>query len=118
MTAAEFLKRVQAYYAKPNAKEPMVYNTEQVVRLNNYLSGFPGDTLDRLYEAVVDHYNGTWALPKVMDLHEVFPHIRKREEVNPNQITDDAGFTEEEMESALAKFRNIAGRVVEKRRFE
>ena len=115
MKAAEFLKRVQEYYGKQ-------YNAVQLESLRGWFSRKDDRLVAPLYVEVVRQYDGRFRLPLVRDLNELWTEVLDTrpglESSGAKQITDDAGWTDAEMDEALEKFRSIAGRVAEKRRFE
>jgi hypothetical protein len=75
-----------------------------------------------LYEAVVTvHPMSLRSLPDIAVISEAMKGLDRPEVYEPPtnamQITDEAGWTDEEREKAIEKFRTISGRVAAKRRF-
>ncbi|MFW5836239.1 MAG: hypothetical protein ACOCVK_02405 [bacterium] len=76
-----------------------------------------------LYEAVVTvHPMSLRSLPDMAVIAQAMKGLDRPEvyeqPTNARQITDDAGWTDEDREAALEQFRTIAGRLTDAKRFE
>ena len=110
------LDAFQEYYERS-------YNERMRKDLVSAIGDPPKKYLVELYKQVIHTHESKYGklpdlavISKVREqMKPVFAYIEQRTD---RQITDDAGWTQEELTEALDKFRAIGGRVAEKRRFE
>jgi hypothetical protein len=115
-TAEEFGKRLEDYFGGKK------YTRQQKHEIKRWAERRSPRTRYLVYRLVVEKER---FLPLVATLNELlveaedgYPELdRARAPSGAKQITDDAGWTDEDMERALEQFRTIAGRAAEARRF-
>jgi len=109
MTADIFIKRTQEYYNKK-------YNLVQLESLKGWFGRKTERSIEAVYTTMVEEFDGRFQLPLVKDLNVMFTETIEAHPALQNtapamsdrQITDDAGWTEEELEEARQRFFDIA----------
>ena len=108
MTNRQFLKRLEEMYNKQ-------YNSTQAAVIVQWCAKKAPRTLSLLFNELVRYYDGRFQLPLIRDMEIALTDIVDSAQLQlpsgAKQITDDAGWTDEEMGEALDKFKSIAGRV-------
>jgi len=108
------LDAFQDYYTTGTGT--LVYNQAQRRALHDELDGFTRDYLRVVYDEVLVTHESKWrSLPDVALLRKVMARLDApetyRRQTPHLHLTDDAGWTDEEMDRALQKFREAAGRL-------
>lgn len=114
------LDAFQDYYATGSGK--LLYNQLQRRTLHKALDGYDRDYLRVLFDEVVLVHETKWrTLPDLAMIRRVAASLDAPEAYRTSNdsraITDDAGWTEERREEALAKLKQVVGIAAERRRF-
>ena len=117
MTPVQFATQLQEYFGK-------TYNDAQASRLRTWCAKRGPEMLALIFMRVTESAR---FLPLLADLnkaqievYEGYPELRLdswNRTTDAKQITDSAGFTEEEREKNLAKLRETVGLAARQRRF-
>lgn len=119
MSPREFVTAVQDYFGGR-------YTTAQADAVSDWLIGRSPQVLALVYQTLLRRETARYKTPPALRelnaaLHEVmeaYPEhrpesIAAQADEDRLAITDDAGWTEEELEENLQRFRTIAGRVAQ-----
>lgn len=108
--AAKIIGAFEDYYSTNAGR--LTYNRTQRAALENELQGLPYRYLRALFDEIVSVHETKWrTLPDVALIVKAEQHLGRPEiyqdPSDAPQITDDAGFTEEELEEAVNNFVNF-----------
>lgn len=118
--AARFCERLEDYFEKP-------YTEEQAKQLKRWAMRHSERVLKLVLQSVIaeEKFKPLIATLRahVERVYEGYPELdpwshNRQQSMAAKQITDDAGFTEEELDRNFARLREIVGMTADAKRFE